>query len=69
MTIRAEQERKKRGWSKAEVSRRSGINQVTVIEILNGTRKASPGYAPRLADAFGFAGDPASLLEEVPSDD
>lgn len=63
--IRAEQERRARGWSKAEVSRRSGINQVTVIEILNGTRKASASYAPRFAKAFEWTADPAELLQEV----
>ena len=50
-TIRTHRER--RGWSRAELARRSGLNASTVSCIENGRLKPYPGQMAKLADAFG----------------
>jgi len=66
---RLEAERRERGWSKSELARRAGLNQVTVIEATNGVRRLGPLQLEKAASALGWAGDLAVLMEEAPTDD
>jgi transcriptional regulator with XRE-family HTH domain len=58
-------ERTRRGWSKAELARKSGLNDVTVGMAENGRLLPYPGQLLKLARALEFDGEPAALLEEV----
>jgi len=62
---RLERERLRLGWSKSELARRSGLNQVTVIEACNGKRRLGPEQLAKATAGLGWAGDPAELMEEV----
>jgi len=59
-------ERKRCGWSKAELARRARMNQVTVGQIENGLLVPYPVQLKKLAAALSWDGDPEVLLEEVP---
>ena len=61
--------RQARGWSKSELGRRSGVNQVTISVIE--ARRLAP-YASqmrKLAQALDYEGDPAELLGEMEDHD
>ncbi len=51
--------------SKSALARRADLNQTSVIEATNGTRRLGADALRRLADALGFEGDPMSLMDEV----
>lgn len=63
--LRLEAMRRANGWSKAELARRSVLNEVTVIEATNGKRRPGETQLHKLARALGVKGDPARLLDEV----
>lgn len=63
--IRAEAVRRQRGISKSEVARRANLNQVTVMEVLNGRRRPGPIQLVKLASGLAWTGDPEQLLEDV----
>jgi len=58
---RIKQLRKERGWSQRDLSIRTGIHAPTLSQIENGIVKLWPGYALRIARAFGVP------VEEVAS--
>lgn len=62
---RLEHERRRQGISKSELARRSGLNQVTVIEATNGKRRLGAEQLVKAALGLGWDGDPSELLEEV----
>lgn len=49
--------RKARGWSQAELSRRTGIHSSTLSHMEAGHVKLWPGYAQRIARALGVSVD------------
>lgn len=65
---RLETERLKQEITKSELARRSGVNQVTTIDVCNGRRVVGPATLQKLADGIGWSGDLAELLVEVPDD-
>lgn len=58
-------EREQRGWSKAELSRRSGLNASQVGLFECGRLLPYPGQLEKMARALEFGDEPAALLEEV----
>ena len=58
--------RKGLGWSESKVSHVSGVHLSSISAIECGRLNPWPGQLRRLADALGWEGDPAALLEEVP---
>ena len=58
-------EREHRGWSRAELARRSGMNAATVGQIELGRLQPYPSQLAKLAAALDWSGDPAALLDEV----
>lgn len=52
MNVKAERER--RGWSKSELSRRTGIGLVKIIRIEKGQLPIYPKWRKRLAECFGI---------------
>lgn len=54
-----------KGWSKSELARQAGLNQVTVIEATNG-RRPYPSQLARIAEALGWEGKLEELLDEAP---
>lgn len=58
-------ERRKCGFSQAEVARRIGANPSSVSRIESGKEPPYPMRAKRIADALGWEGDPMELFEEV----
>ena len=67
MTTTIQRHRERRGWSRAELARRSGLNASTVSCIENGRLKPYPRQLAKLADAFGVRvddfGDRAADIE------
>jgi transcriptional regulator with XRE-family HTH domain len=65
--IRLTHERHRRGWSQAEVSRRTGIHPTTISHLESGEVKPWPAYREKLSVLFGLS---TELLfeEEVESD-
>jgi transcriptional regulator with XRE-family HTH domain len=63
-------ELRSRAWSKSELARRAGVNQTTVIDVVNGRRVPAPGseVLEKLARALEWPGDPSELLEDVTAD-
>ena len=53
------------GLTQAALARKAGIDAATVSRLVNGRMPAYAGWARRLADALGWAGNPAELFEEV----
>lgn len=60
--MRVEQERKARRWSRAELSRRTGMNPTTIYMIEKGKQQPFPGQVAKLAAAFGYPADRADEL-------
>ena len=57
--------RKRRGWSRAELARRAGMNGGTVGLIESGRFKPYPGQLRKLASALGLPEEESErLLEE-----
>ncbi len=63
--LRLEAERRRLGISKSELARRSGLNQVTVIEATNGKRRLGHEQLLKAAAGLGWIENPEALLEEV----
>lgn len=55
----------RRGVSQKELAERAGVNEASLSRICNGKEPAYPKRGKRIADALGWAGDPAGLFEEV----
>jgi transcriptional regulator with XRE-family HTH domain len=53
-----------RGWSRAELARKTGDNQVTINLICNGRHVPRSGLLARIAEAFDVSMD--RLAAEVP---
>jgi len=60
-------ERKRRGLTLAEVSRRTGIHPTALSRLERGELRAYPGWRRRLARSFRLPAD--TLFREVPADD
>jgi transcriptional regulator with XRE-family HTH domain len=58
-------ERKARGWSKAELSRRAGLTNSQVGAFESGRQVPYPVQLRRIAEALEYKGDLDALLEEV----
>lgn len=58
-------ERKRLGWSQAELARRANINASSLSRIESGYEPAFPNRGKRIADALGWDGDPKELFEDV----
>ncbi|MEG0303679.1 helix-turn-helix domain-containing protein [Gordonibacter sp.] len=61
-------ERKKLGMSQAKLARVADVNQSCMSRIESGKEPPYPHRGKRIADALGWAGDPAELFEEVTDD-
>lgn len=59
------QEREKRGWNKAEMGRRAGIQPGNYSLIENLKRVPFRPEIERIAEALGWQDDPMDLLKEV----
>ncbi|MGE5508940.1 MAG: helix-turn-helix domain-containing protein [Chitinophagales bacterium] len=55
--FRVEQERQLRGWSQAEVARRTGIHPVTICQLEAGKIHPYPGWKERLSKVLGIPED------------
>ena len=71
--IRLTHERHRRGWSQAEVSRRTGIHTTTISHLESGEVKPWPAYQRKLAELFGLStedlfGDTNAETDECSSD-
>lgn len=66
--IRLKREREKRGWSRAELARRSQVNESNYGAIENRRRIPYPPEIARICAAISWEGAPEELLEEVSSD-
>ena len=63
--MRLSEERKRRGWSRAELARRANLNAGTVGLIESGRFKPYPGQLAKLARALDMPnGDARTLLNE-----
>ena len=62
--MRISQERKRRGWSRAELARRAGMNGGTVGLIESGRFKPYPGQLRKLASALGLPEEESERLLE-----
>jgi len=51
--LRLEAERRKRGWSQAEVARRTGLHPSTISHLEAGDIRPWPSYISRLSRLFG----------------
>ena len=61
-------ERSRRGWSRAELARRAGLNASTVGLIESGRLQPYPRQLYKLARALGFSESEAHvLLEDTPA--
>lgn len=60
--------RESRKWTRAELARRARMNNADVGRIESGRLVAYPSQLIKLADALGYAGDPAELVEDVAND-
>jgi transcriptional regulator with XRE-family HTH domain len=47
--------REERGWTQRDLSIRTGIHAPTISQIENGIVQLWPGYAKRIAKAFGVS--------------
>jgi transcriptional regulator with XRE-family HTH domain len=65
---RLEALRKGRGWSVSRLARESGINRVTVSEIINGRRIPTAHYRERLSATLGWPLEKAAELMEETDD-
>lgn len=63
--IRLRHEREKQGWSRAELARRSRINESNYGLIDRCRRIPYDPELLRIADALGWEGDPEALLDDV----
>lgn len=61
-------ERRKLGWSQAELARQIGANPSSMSRVEKGKEPPYPLRAIRIARALGWEGDPAELFEEVTED-
>ena len=59
------EQRKSRGWSKAELGRRARLHPARVGQAESGRAVLYDVELARLAKALGWSGEPAALLEEV----
>lgn len=55
--LRLTLERHRRGWSQAEVSRRTGIHPSTLSHLESGEVKSWPAYREKLASLFGVSAE------------
>jgi transcriptional regulator with XRE-family HTH domain len=62
--MRLSEERALRGWSRAELARRAGINASTVGLIESGRLRPYPSQLLKLANALGISESEAHLLLE-----
>lgn len=60
---------RERNVSQAWLAREAGINQTSVNRIVNGREAAFSKRGQKIADALGWAGDPADLFKEVEGDE
>lgn len=60
--------REQNAWSRAELARRAQMSNGTVGQIEAGRFIPYESQLRKLADALGWDGDPAALLEEVGDD-
>lgn len=58
-------EREARGWSKSELGRQARLHPARVGQGENGRAVLYDVELQRLADALGWMGDPAQLLQDV----
>ncbi len=66
--MRLTEERTLRGWSRAELARRAGINASTVGLIESGRLRPYPSQLVKLANALGVTESEAHvLLEDTPA--
>ena len=66
--MRLSQERALRGWSRAELARRAGINASTVGLIESGRLHPYVSQLMKLANALGVSqSEPHRLLEDTPA--
>lgn len=56
-------ERQRRGWSKSELARRSGVGLTEISRLESGKIYPYPGWKRRLAEALGC--DPDTLFKKV----
>lgn len=59
--------RESKGWSKSELSRRSGVNLPLLSHLENGKIYPYPGWKKKLGNALGV--NPEILFEEVEEDE
>ena len=62
---RLTREREIRGWSRAELSRRAGLNPSQVGLFESGRLIPYPVQLRKLAGALEFGNDPTELMDEV----
>ena len=62
--MRLIQERKRRGWSQAELARRAHLNAATLSQIESGRLTPYGSQVQKIADALGVPGAEAHLLLE-----
>lgn len=55
--LRLQEEREARGWSQAELCRRTGIHPTTLSRLEGGKVYPYPGWKRRLSRALGIPGD------------
>ena len=55
--------RESHGWSRAELARRAGLNQVTVCAIESGRLVAYPSQLRKLEGALGVRLNPSDLID------
>ena len=68
--MRISEERKRLGWSRAELARRAGMNGGTIGLIESGRFKPYPGQLRKLAFALGLPEEEAhSLLDDSTNTD
>jgi transcriptional regulator with XRE-family HTH domain len=60
--MRLTNERKRRGWTRAELARRANMNATTVSLIETGRLRPYPGQLAKLAHALGVAEEQAHAL-------
>lgn len=65
--LRLTVERQKRGWSQAELGRRTGIDAASISRLEAGKLYAYAGWRQRLGQVLKMPGD--SLFKEVEDDD
>lgn len=58
-------ERRKLGWSQAELARQAGVNATSMSRIERGKEPPFPHRGQRIADALGWMGEPSELFEDV----